>query len=70
MDLLQFTSNQLKEVISKQMPELKGYKKKRKELLIYIIKTNELDTTELDAFIKIKQPDVKLNISTLVSFGN
>ena len=71
MDLLQFTANQLKEVISKQAPELKGYKKKKKDLLISIIKDKGLDVSELEVLMKKKEiVIIPRNVSTLVTFGN
>lgn len=65
MDLMQFTANQLKELILKQAPQIKGYKKKKKELLIKIINDNQLDVFELESLIKV--PDV-IPVSTLVRF--
>jgi hypothetical protein len=69
MDLMLFTANQLKNLILKQAPEIKGYKKKKKELLIKIIEDNQLDTTELKSLISAKPKEVvRRSISTLVRF--
>lgn len=65
---MQFTANNLKSLILKQAPEIKGYKKKKKELLIKIINDNQLDTTELKSLVSVKPKEVKRSISTLVRF--
>lgn len=56
-----YTAQDLKNIISDQLPTQRNFKKKRKELLIEIIKKNELDTSSLKPIVKKeKQPD-KIN---------
>ena len=56
-----YTAQDLKNIISDQLPTQRNFKKKRKELLIEIIKENELDTSNLKPIEKKeKQPD-KIN---------
>jgi len=56
-----YTAQDLKNIISDQLPSQRNFKKKRKELLIEIIKENELDTSNLKPIEKKeKQPD-KIN---------
>ena len=60
-DLMLYTAQDLKNIISDQLPTQRNFKKKRKELLIEIIKKNELDTSNLKPIEKKeKQPD-KIN---------
>ena len=66
IDLMQFTATQLKNIILEQAPEIKGYKKKRKDLLITIIKDNQLNLENLESLTKIK--NVMKPVSTIVSF--
>lgn len=66
MDLMQFTANQLKDLILKEAPQIKGYKKKKKELLIKIINDNQLDATSLK--VLIKPVETVKPVSTLVTF--
>ena len=66
MDLMQFTANQLKSVILKEAPQIKGYKKKKKELLIKIINDNQLNVSSLEVLMKPIE-NVK-PVSTLVTF--
>jgi uncharacterized protein (DUF1697 family) len=61
MDLMLYTAQDLKNIIQDQLPSQKNFKKKRKELLIEIIKENELDTSSLKPIVKkAEQPD-KIN---------
>jgi|TARA_R110002096_G_scaffold382791_2_gene576658 hypothetical protein len=60
-NLMLYTAQDLKNIISDQLPSQRNFKKKRKELLIEIIKENELDTSNLKPIEKKeKQPD-KIN---------
>ena len=60
-NLMLYTAQDLKNIIQDQLPNQRNFKKKRKELLIEIIKENELDTSSLKPIVKKeKQPD-KIN---------
>jgi hypothetical protein len=56
IDLLHFTANELKSLINTQLPLFKGYKKKRKDLLIEIILQNNLDLSSLKFPVKLPEP--------------
>ena len=45
--LMQYTSSQLKTFIQQQVPDLRGYRKSRKEVLVDIIKMHDVDYTML-----------------------
>ena len=62
--LLHFTANELKSLIHSQLPSLKGYKKKRKDLLIEIILKQNLDLSSLKFPVKLPEPVV----SNIVTF--
>jgi hypothetical protein len=51
MDLMQFTATQIKWLIQNEAPELKGYKKKNKTLLIKIINDNNINTEPLESLV-------------------
>jgi hypothetical protein len=63
-DLLIFTAQELKELIHTQLPNLKGYKKKRKDLLINIILDAKLDLSSLKFPPKLEETIV----SNIVTF--
>lgn len=60
-DLMLYTAHDLKSIIQDQLPSQKNYKKKRKELLIEIIKENELDTSNLKPIVKPDKQSEKIN---------
>tara|TARA_R110000823_G_scaffold258974_1_gene380245 strand:- start:35 stop:256 length:222 start_codon:yes stop_codon:yes gene_type:complete len=60
-DLMLYTAHDLKNIISDQLPNQKNFKKKRKELLIEIIKENELDTSSLKPIVKKENKPEKIN---------
>lgn len=59
-DLMNYTSSDLKELIQTQLPNLKNFKKKSKELLIDIIRANELDLSDLKPLVKKSKGECKL----------
>lgn len=61
MDLMLYTAQDLKNIISNQLPNQRNFKKKRKELLIEIIKENELDTSNLKPIVKKEKQPEKIN---------
>ena len=61
MDLMLYTAQDLKNIISDQLPTQKNFKKKRKELLIEIIKEHELDTSNLKPIVKKEVKPEKIN---------
>ena len=60
-DLMLYTAQDLKNIISDQLPTQRNFKKKRKELLIEIIKENELDTSNLKPIVKKENKPEKIN---------
>ena len=48
---MKFTSNQLKWLIANEAPELKGYKKKNKTMLVKIINDNNINTEPLKSLL-------------------
>jgi hypothetical protein len=68
MDLMQFTANQLKWLITNQAPEIKGYKKKPKPVLVRIINDNNINTETLEALIIVTPPPIDRTPSFTVRF--
>ena len=68
MDLMQFTANQLKWLITNQAPEIKGYKKKPKAVLVQIINDNNINTDTLEALIIEIPPPIVRTTNFTVSF--
>jgi len=71
-DLMQYTANELKKIIREQLPNLRNFNKKRKELLIDIIISNDLDISSLKPVIKkeIEQPKFSMRFGKFSPFAN
>ena len=71
-DLMSYTANELKKIIREQMPNLRNFNKKRKELLIDIITSNDLDISSLKPVIKkeIEQPKFSMRFGKFSPFAN
>ena len=71
-DLMSYTANELKKIIREQLPNLRNFNKKRKELLIDIITSNNLDTSSLKPVIKkeIEQPKFSMRFGKFSPFAN
>ena len=68
--MMGYTANELKKVIREQLPNLRNFNKKRKELLIDIIISNELDISCLKPVIKkeVEQPQFKIRFGSYYPF--
>ena len=68
--MMVYTANELKKIIREQMPNLRNFNKKRKELLIDIIISNELDISSLKPVIKkeVEQPQFKIRFGSFRPF--
>ncbi len=71
-EMMQYTANELKKIIREQMPNLRNFNKKRKELLIDIITSNNLDTSSLKPVTKkeIEQPKFSMRFGKFSPFAN
>lgn len=71
-DLMQYTANELKKIIREQLPNLRNFNKKRKELLIDIITSNDLDISSLKPVQKkeIEQPKFSMRFGKFSPFAN
>ena len=71
-DLMSYTANELKKIIREQLPNLRNFNKKRKELLIDIITSNDLDISSLKPVIKkeIEQPKFSMRFGKFSPFAN
>ena len=71
-DLMQYTANELKKIIREQLPNLRNFNKKRKELLIDIITSNDLDISSLKPVTKkeIEQPKFSMKFGKFSPFAN
>ena len=71
-DLMQYTANELKKIIREQLPTLRNFNKKRKELLIDIITSNDLDISSLKPVQKkeIEQPKFSMRFGKFSPFAN
>jgi len=69
-EMMVYTANELKKIIREQMPNLRNFNKKRKELLIDIIISNDLDTSSLKPVIKkeVEQPEFKIRFGSFHPF--
>jgi len=69
-EMMVYTANELKKIIREQMPNLRNFNKKRKELLIDIIISNDLDTSSLKPVIKkeVEQPQFKIRFGSYYPF--
>ena len=68
--MMVYTANELKKIIREQLPNLRNFNKKRKELLIDIIISNELDISSLKPVIKkeVEQPKFKIRFGIFRPF--
>ena len=71
-DLMQYTANELKKIIREQMPNLRNFNKKRKELLVDIITSNDLDTSTLKPVQKkeVEEPKFSMRFGKFSPFAN
>ena len=71
-DLMSYTANELKKIIREQLPNLRNFNKKRKELLIDIITSNDLDISSLKPVTKkeIEQPKFSMRFGKFSPFAN
>ena len=71
-DLMQYTANELKKIIREQLPNLKNFNKKRKELLVDIITSNDLDISTLKPVQKkeVEQPKFSMRFGKFSPFAN
>ncbi len=70
-DLMQYTANELKKIIREQLPNLRNFNKKRKELLIDIITSNDLDISTLKPVTKkeVEQPKFSMRFGKFSPFA-
>ena len=70
-EMMQYTANELKKIIREQLPNLRNFNKKRKELLIDIIISNDLDISSLKPVIKkeIEQPKFSMRFGKFSPFA-
>ena len=71
-EMMQYTANELKKIIREQMPNLRNFNKKRKELLIDIITSNDLDISSLKPVQKkeVEQPKFSMRFGKFSPFAN
>ena len=71
-EMMVYTANELKKIIREQLPNLRNFNKKRKELLIDIITSNDLDISSLKPVIKkeIEQPKFSMRFGKFSPFAN
>jgi hypothetical protein len=67
MDLNKLKINQLREIILKNIPDIKSIKKKNKPDLIKIIKSNNLDTSSIK-LIKNNGFQINRNVDITIQF--
>jgi hypothetical protein len=69
-EMMVYTANELKKIIREQLPNLRNFNKKRKELLIDIIISNDLDISSLKPVIKkeVEQPKFKIRFGSFFPF--
>ena len=61
-EMMQYTANELKKIIREQLPNLRNFNKKRKELLIDIITSNDLDISSLQPVQKKELEEPKFTM--------
>jgi len=71
-DLMSYTANELKKIIKEQLPNLRNFNKKRKELLVDIITSNDLDISTLKPVQKkeVEQPKFSMRFGKFSPFAN
>jgi len=70
-DLMQYTANELKKIIREQLPNLRNFNKKRKDLLIDIITSNDLDISSLQPVQKkeVEEPKFSMRFGKFSPFA-
>ncbi len=70
-EMMQYTANELKKIIREQLPNLRNFNKKRKELLIDIITSNDLDISSLKPVVKkeVEQPKFSMRFGKFSPFA-
>ena len=70
-EMMQYTANELKKIIREQMPNLRNFNKKRKELLIDIITSNDLDISSLKPVVKkeVEEPKFSMRFGKFSPFA-
>ena len=71
-DLMSYTANELKKIIKEQLPNLRNFNKKRKELLVDIITSNDLDISTLKPVQKkeVEEPKFTMRFGKFSPFAN
>tara|TARA_R110000772_G_scaffold51016_1_gene117204 strand:- start:26 stop:259 length:234 start_codon:yes stop_codon:yes gene_type:complete len=71
-DLMSYTANELKKIIREQLPNLRNFNKKRKELLVDIITSNDLDISTLKPVQKkeVEEPKFSMRFGKFSPFAN
>ena len=71
-EMMVYTANELKKIIREQLPNLRNFNKKRKELLIDIITSNELDISSLKPVQKkeVEEPKFSMRFGKFSPFEN
>ena len=71
-DLMSYTANELKKIIREQLPNLRNFNKKRKELLVDIITSNDLDISTLKPVQKkeVEEPMFSMRFGKFSPFAN
>jgi len=70
-EMMQYTANELKKIIREQLPNLRNFNKKRKELLIDIITSNDLDISSLKPVTKkeVEEPKFSMRFGKFSPFA-
>ena len=70
-EMMQYTANELKKIIREQLPNLRNFNKKRKELLVDIITSNDLDTGSLKPVQKkeVEEPKFSMRFGKFSPFA-
>jgi len=70
-EMMVYTANELKKIIREQLPNLRNFNKKRKELLIDIITSNDLDISTLKPVTKkeVEQPKFSMRFGKFSPFA-
>jgi hypothetical protein len=70
-EMMQYTANELKKIIREQLPNLRNFNKKRKELLIDIITSNDLDISSLQPVQKkeVEEPKFTMRFGKFSPFA-
>ena len=70
--MMGYTANELKKIIREQLPNLRNFNKKRKELLVDIITSNDLDISTLKPVQKkeVEDPKFTMRFGKFSPFAN